>query len=232
MGMSATDMTMLTFFPHKQVEPMPGMVAPPYVWLVSLSMWWVMMIAMMTPSAAPLVLLYSRVQQHSANHSTGISYASPLLLVSGYLIAWLGFSLLATALQYGLQRAELISPMMLWSKSAGLSAAVLVSAGLYQYSPFKQACLRHCRGPVDFLMRHSRPGRLGALVMGLEHGSWCIGCCWVLMLLLFIGGVMNLVWIALLTLLVLMEKLAPRGVASTRLSGAVLIVWGLVTLVV
>lgn len=232
MGMTALDMTTLTLFPHTHPEPMPGMMPPPYVWLVSLTMWWVMMIAMMTPGAAPLILLYSRVQQHAASQSSAVRYASPLLLAAGYLVAWLTFSLLATALQYAFQRLGLISSMVLWSKSAWLSATVLVGAGVYQLSPLKQACLRHCRGPTDFLMRHSRPGRWGALVMGLEHGAWCVGCCWTLMLLLFIGGVMNVVWIALLTLLVLIEKLAPGGAATARLSGAVLILWGLVTLAV
>lgn len=231
-GMTALDMTILTLFPHTQAEPMPGMMPPPYVWLVSLPMWWVMMIAMMTPSAAPLILLYSRVQQHAAARSSSVRYASPLLLAAGYLLVWLVFSLLATTLQYGLQRMELISPMMLWSKSAWLSAAVLVGAGLYQLSPLKQACLKHCRGPAEFLMRHSRPGRVGALVMGLEHGAWCVGCCWSLMLLLFIGGVMNIVWIAVLTLLVLAEKVAPGGAMTARLSGAVLIAWGLATLAI
>ncbi len=231
MGMSAPDMTVLTLFPHMQSEPMPGMVPPPYLWLVSLVMWWVMMIAMMTPGAAPLVLLYSRVQQHAARTST-VRYASPMMLAAGYLLAWLAFSLLATGLQYALQRMQLVSPMMLWSRNAWLSAAVLISAGLYQLSPLKQACLRQCRGPADFLRRHSRPGTAGALLTGLQHGTWCVGCCWALMLLLFVGGLMNVVWIALLTLLVLVEKFAPPGQWTARLSGVVLIVWGMATLAV
>ncbi|MGC3980893.1 MAG: DUF2182 domain-containing protein [Steroidobacteraceae bacterium] len=232
MGMSAWDMTLFTLFPHTQPEPMPGMTPPAYVWWPVLIMWWVMMIAMMTPGAAPLVLLYNRVLQHSTGQTSSIRFASPLLLMVGYLLVWLGFSLLAAAVQYALQRATLISPMMLWSSSAWLSAGVLVAAGVYQLSPLKQACLKHCRGPVDFLTRHRRPGRWGALVMGMQHGMWCVGCCWVLMLLLFVGGVMNLVWIALLALLVLAEKLLPGSVITSRLSGALLIIWGLITLAV
>ena len=230
MGMSALQMTALTLFPHAQAEPMPGMAPPPFVWFVALAMWWVMMIAMMTPSAAPLVLLYGRAARHAtvleAPHAL---YAPPLFLAAGYLAAWLAFSVAAVAIQYTLQRADVISDMMLWSKSAVLSAAVLVGAGAYQLSPLKRACLKHCRGPVEFLTRHWRPGRKGAFVMGLEHGIWCVGCCWMLMALLFIGGVMNLVWIALLTLLVLAEKILPRGAVVSRVTGAMLIVWGLAT---
>lgn len=232
-GMSALDMTKLTLFPHAQAEPMSGMTPPPYLWSVALAMWWVMMIAMMMPSAAPLILLYGRVLRHSADKKQiGATYTLPLLLAAGYLIAWLAFSMVATILQYALQRAALMSSMMLWSKNAWLSAAVLIGAGVYQLSPLKQSCLKHCRSPMQFLTRRWQPGLRGALVMGLEHGAWCVGCCWLLMLLLFIGGVMNLVWIALLALLVLVEKLAPNGAVASRMSGAVLIVWGVITLAV
>jgi predicted metal-binding membrane protein len=150
----------------------------------------------------------------------------------GYLSTWLVFSIAAAMLQLALQRAGLISAMMLWSKSALLSASVLVSAGIYQLSPLKRVCLRHCRGPVAFLTRHWRPGRVGAFLMGVDHGAWCVGCCWMLMTLLFVVGVMNLVWIALLALLVLAEKLAPRGVVVSRVSGAALVTWGLATLAI
>ena len=230
MGMSALDMTQVALFPHHTPEPMPDMVMPPIAWITVVAMWWIMMIAMMLPSAAPLILLYGRVLRHSRANSA--AYAPTGLLACGYLIVWLFFSLLAAATQYALQRLGLISNMMLWSQSALLSATVLIGAGVYQLSPLKHACLRHCRGPVDFLTRHWRPGRFGALRMGIEHGMWCVGCCWMLMTLLFVGGVMNLAWIALLAALVLAEKIFPRGPLVSRIAGVVLVVWGVATLIV
>jgi predicted metal-binding membrane protein len=233
MGMSALQMTSVALFPHTQPEPMPGMQMPAVPPLTVVAMWMTMMTAMMTPSAAPLLLLYGRVTRHTqAQNSSSVAIVSPFFIVIGYLSVWFGFSILASWLQYVLQHAQLISTMMLWSQSAVLSATVLIAAGIYQLSPLKQVCLRHCRGPVDFLVRHWRPGRLGALSLGVLHGMWCLGCCWVLMALLFVGGVMNLIWIALLALLVLSEKLAPRGFIVSRISGGLLIVWGIVTLAV
>ncbi len=122
--------------------------------------------------------------------------------------------------------------MMLWSKSAALSAAVLAAAGLYQFSALKQACLAQCRGPVQFLTRHWRDGRAGAFLLGARHGAFCVGCCWLLMALLFVGGIMNLAWIAALSLLVLAEKTAPAGPLIGRLSGFVLLAWAAATLIV
>jgi predicted metal-binding membrane protein len=233
MGMTALAMTKLALFPHLTPEPMPDMAMPPIAWIAVVAMWWVMMIAMMTPSAAPLVLLYGRVMRHAAVQDPATTiYIPTAFLVAGYLFVWLAFSTAATALQYGLQRAGLISQMMLWSQSALLSAAVLGIAGLYQLSPLKRACLQQCRGPAQFLTQHMRKGNIGALRMGIEHGAWCVGCCWMLMVLLFVGGVMNLVWIALLAVLVLVEKLAPRGVIASRIAGIVLIAWSVATLVV
>lgn len=233
MGMSALDMTMFTLFPHVQAEPMPGMVMPPVAWGIVVAMWWVMMIAMMTPSAAPLILLYGRVLRHATGQTqSGAAYAPSMFLVVGYVAVWLAFSVVAAVLQYTLQRAGLISPMMLWSKSAVLSAAVLIGAGVYQLSPLKHACLKRCRGPVEFLTRHWRPRRVGAFVMGVQHGVWCVGCCWMLMVLLFVGGVMNLAWIALLALLVFAEKIAAKGVTISRIAGVFLIAWGLATLAI
>lgn len=232
-GMSARETTSIALFPHTQAEPMAGMVMPAAGWATTAAMWWVMMIAMMTPSAAPLVLLYGRVLRHAAGRpSAGAAYVPSTFLMAGYLLAWLVFSIVAATLQYALQRAGLISSMMLWSKSALLSGAVLIAAGAYQLSPLKHACLRHCRNPAEFLTRHWRPGRLGALVLGARHGAWCVGCCSLLMALLFVGGVMNVVWIALLALLVLAEKVAAAGPAVGRVAGIVLIVWGVATLAV
>lgn len=229
MGMSALDMTVLTLFPHAHLEPMPGMAPPTVTALTLIAMWWVMMVAMMAPSAAPLILLYGRVIRHTAPR--GGSPTTPyLLLLAGYFGAWLVFSAAAAGLQTLLVRAQLISPMMFWSRSAWLSAAVLVGAGIYQLSPLKRACLDHCRGPVSFLIRRPRTGKVGALLLGVEHGAWCIGCCWMLMALLFVGGVMNIVWIALLGLLVLAEKVAPRPTPISVATGALLIAWGIATL--
>jgi predicted metal-binding membrane protein len=236
MGMSALDMTVLTLFPHAHPEPMPGMAPPTTTAITLVAMWWVMMVAMMAPSAAPLILLYGRVMRNAAATRAGsppnASSLTPsyLLLLAGYFIAWLGFSAIAAVLQSLLERAQLISPMMFWSKSAALSAAVLIGAGVYQLSPLKRACLKHCRGPVSFLIRRPRTGKLGALTLGLEHGAWCIGCCWMLMALLFVGGVMNVVWIALLGLLVLAEKIAPQPAVISTATGVLLIAWGVATL--
>jgi predicted metal-binding membrane protein len=232
-GMAGLEMTKLALFPHLQPEPMPGMEPPPFAWGTAIAMWWVMMIAMMTPGAAPLVLLYGRVAR-TAGGATGARrpYAPASLLAAGYLGVWLGFAIAAAALQYVLEPAGLISQMMLWSKSAALSATVLGLAGVYQLSPLKRACLRHCRAPVAFLVEHWRPGKIGAFTLGLRHGAWCVGCCWMLMALLFVGGLMNLVWIAALTLLVLVEKVAPGGPLVSRLAGLVLLAWATATLVV
>jgi predicted metal-binding membrane protein len=225
-GMSALDMTALTFFPHRQPDTGGGMHSS---WLMVASMWWVMMIAMMTPSAAPLVLLYGRVLRHHAGPGRQGPVPS-FSLLAGYLGVWLLFSLAAAAVQLGLQHTGLVSSMMLWSKSALLSAGILGAAGLYQLTPLKRACLRQCRGPVQFLTRHWRPGRSGAFLMGAKHGAYCAGCCWMLMALLFVGGVMNLAWIGAIALLVLAEKLAPGGIWLGRLAGAALLLWALATL--
>jgi predicted metal-binding membrane protein len=231
MAMGGLDMTSVALFPHLQAEPMPGMEAMPFAWAPAVAMWGVMRIAVMTPGAAPLILLYGRVLRHAKGHAQpDRAYAPAVFLVAGYLAVWLGFSVVAAALQSALEPAGLISPMMLWSKSAALSATVLAAAGLYQLSPLKNACLRQCRGPVEFLTRRWRPGASGAFVMGVEHGAWCVGCCWMLMALLFVGGLMNFAWIAVLTFLVLIEKLAPAGPIVGRISGVVLLAWAVATI--
>jgi len=226
MGMSAADMTALSLFPHKQTDAMGGMDA---AWAVVIAMWWVMMIAMMTPSAAPLVLLYGLVLRRHAAPGQNV-YLYSLLLLAGYLAVWLGFAVAAAAAQRVLEPAGLLSGMMLWSKSAALSATVLAAAGLYQLSSLKHACLAQCRSPVRFLTEHWRPGPLGSFALGARHGAYCVGCCWMLMALLFVGGVMNLVWIAALTLLVLAERLLPAGPLFGKLSGGILIAWAVATL--
>jgi len=173
-----------------------------------LAMWVVMMAGMMLPSATPATLVYTAVARKASREGTPV--APVALFVAGYLLMWALFSLGATLAQWALERAALLSPMLVAS-SPGLGAALLVGAGVYQLTPLKDACLEHCRSPVHFIAAHWRPGLGGALRMGLEHGAYCLGCCWVLMGLLFFGGVMNLVWIAAIALFVLLEKAARGG---------------------
>ena len=239
MGMSVRDMTIVSLFPHRMAQmPMAGMSMQPGVWspghfVIVLVMWWVMMIGMMTPSAAPMILLYARATRHAqATGKLEQGVVPTAAFAGGYLVMWLGFSLLAATLQWALERSGLVSAMMMASTSAGVSAAILVLAGLYQLSPLKHVCLRQCRAPAEFLSRHWRPGASGALRMGLEHGAFCVGCCWVLMALLFVGGIMNVLWIAALATLVLLEKVAPYGAWLSRGAGVVLLAWGAATLVV
>lgn len=185
------------------------------------AMWAVMMVGMMLPSAAPMLLLYGGVARRSA---TGASAASRQIyaLAAGYVVAWAVFSLGATALQRFLATLLLVSSMMEVTSPA-VGATLLLLAGVYQLTPIKQACLRTCQSPLGFLMSRWRTGLAGAFRMGFEHGVLCVGCCWALMLLLFVGGVMNLAVIAALTALVAFEKLAPLGARGARISGVLLI---------
>jgi predicted metal-binding membrane protein len=182
--------------------------------LLTFAMWWTMMAAMMLPSAAPMILLYA-----SAAAAQTASRPATAAFLGGYLAAWGAFSLLATGLQVLLDRTGLIGAMSMGVRGRWLAAAILVAAGLYQFGAVKDVCLRHCRNPAQFLARHYRPGWSGALWMGLRHGAFCLGCCGVLMALLFVGGAMNLAWIALLTLMVAAEKLLPHGRAVGLAAG-------------
>ncbi len=195
--------------------------------LLILLMWAVMMIGMMLPSAAPTTLLFAAVLRKSDPQNAPV--ARTYAFAAGYVAVWTAFSFGATLLQWGLARTALLSPMMTITSST-LGALVLIAAGVYQWTPLKQACLTHCRAPADFMARHWRPGVRGALRMGALHGAYCVGCCWVLMLLLFFGGVMSLIWIAAITVFVLLEKLAPRGVQGGRLSGVLLVLGGVAVL--
>ncbi len=188
-------------------------------------MWSVMMIGMMTPSATPMILLYARVARMSAAH--GRAFAPTGWFAAGYLLSWIGFSLVATLLQGWLQRIALLTPDMV-STNRVFTGFVLVAAGFFQWGPLKEACLTQCRAPVDFIQRHGgfRPDPRGALKLGLAHGAYCVGCCWALMALLFVGGVMNMLWIAGLTALVLLEKLAPYGRQTARFIGILLMLAG------
>ena len=193
-----------------------------YVVLVFL-MWAAMMVAMMLPSALPTIFIFHRAVRNDPQvRSPGRRMFS---FVTGYIVAWFGFSVGASLLQWGLAEAALLSPMMV-SASPWLAGAILIVAGVYQWTPLKYACLRHCRSPLAFLAEHWRPGMPGALQLGLRHGLYCVGCCWALMLLLFAGGVMSLLWIGGITAFVLVEKLAPHGVQGGRLSGLALVLVG------
>ncbi|HEX9470425.1 MAG TPA: DUF2182 domain-containing protein [Bradyrhizobium sp.] len=211
---------------------MAGMPMDPMPWsaldaALIFTMWWVMMIAMMVPSATPTVLLFTAIKRKQA------ASVSPTVeawaFVGGYLLIWAGFSLIAALVQWGLERAGLLS-MAMASTSAVLGGIVLLAAGLYQFTPVKSTCLRYCQSPVLFLSRHWRPGAAGALRMGLQHGGYCLGCCWFLMVLLFVTGVMNLVWIAGIALYVACEKLLPLGRRLSRAAGVALIVSGTIVL--
>ncbi len=196
-------------------------------WIVMILMWWVMMIAMMVPSAAPTILLYARIYRHAQKKGQMDGSIIPTgTFMAGYLLAWLVFSLVATFLQWSFEQVGLLHAMMMWSTNSVLSGLFLLAAGIYQLSPLKRVCLHHCRSPADFLSRNWRKGRSGAMRMGLEHGLYCVGCCWFLMALLFVGGIMNLVWIAGLAVFVLVEKLIPYGYSIGRASGLLMIAAG------
>ena len=186
-----------------------------------LVMWWIMMIAMMTPSAAPMVLLFAaikRKRQPESRLPAGI-------FLGGYLAMWAAFSVAATLIQWGLEAGGLLTPIMA-SASPAFGGSILLAAGLYQLSTLKAACLTHCQHPVRFLTQHWRPGATGAFNMGIVHGAYCLGCCWFLMALLFFGGVMNVYWIAGISIYVALEKLLLHGLWLGRAVGIALLAGG------
>ena len=187
-----------------------------------------MMVAMMLPGAAPTILLTAALNRRSTAERP--PYGTTTFFTLGYLLAWLFFSLVAAIAQFMLESNGLLS-LMMRSNSTYLTAGLLLAAGVWQFSSIKQTCLRHCRSPVDFITRYRRPGNRGALLMGVHHGTYCLGCCWFLMALLFVGGVMNLYWIAGLALFVLVEKLFSKGVWFGRVAGAGLVITGAALLV-
>ena len=191
----------------------------------AIAMWFVMMVAMMIPAAAPTILLYARVHRRSSPSAPPTS-----AFLAGYLACWLGFSIVAAMLQAALQHGGQMVPMLGMLRTPASGAIVLIAAGLYQWTPAKDACLAECRAPGAFLARHFRPGAAGAFRLGLIHGAYCVGCCWLLMALLFVAGVMNLALIAALTMLVAAEKLLPYGRMLARFGGALLTVAGVALL--
>lgn len=207
---------------------MHGMRAPaawsPHYFALMLAMWIVMMAAMMLPSATPMFLFHAALarRKHARQVAALVSNG---LFVLGYVVVWSAFAAGATLAQWALAEAAMLSPMM-QATSRALAGLLLVAAGIYQFTPFKQSCLRNCRSPLHFVMAHWRSGAAGSFAMGVRHGAYCLGCCWALMLLLFVGGVMNLAWIAGIAAFVLLEKLAPHGHWTARLGGAALVAWG------
>ena len=191
------------------------------------AMWAVMMTGMMLPSASPMLLLYGSVARRSAQASAG---AGIYMFAAGYLVVWAVFSAGVTAIQRVFAALLLVSPMMEITSSA-VSAALLMIAGLYQLTPIKLACLRTCQSPLGFLMSRWRKGPSGAFRMGLHHGAYCVGCCWALMCVLFVVGVMNLLWVAALTAFVLIEKIGPAGATLARAAGAAMALVGMLMIV-
>ena len=187
-------------------------------------MWAVMMVAMMAPSAAPMLLMFAALNRRRREQNA--PYVPTGIFLSGYVIVWTAFAAAATGGNWGLHQASLLSSMMGASTSGYLGGALLLAAGAFQWSPLKTACLKQCRTPMGFLMTSWREGPKGALRMGLEHGAYCLGCCWALMLLLFVLGIMNLVWIAALAAFVLAEKVAPMSEWVSRGTGVLLAGWG------
>jgi predicted metal-binding membrane protein len=189
-------------------------------------MWFLMMVAMMLPSAAPMILLYARFARQAARQ--GAQVASVAAFAGVYLAVWAGFSLMAAAAQVVLVRAGVADAMSLAVSRRTLAGALLIAAGAYQLTPLKRACLAGCRSPAAFLSAHWRPGLAGAIRLGLRHGMICLGCCWLIMGLLFVGGAMNLAWVAALALVVLIEKVAPLGGRAGVAAGAVALAAGAV----
>ena len=190
-------------------------------------MWVVMMVAMMTPSAAPMILMFAGVNRRRQKQQ--VPYVPTSVFLLGYLVVWAAFSVLATAAQWGLHAVSLLSPMMV-STSPVLGGILLLIAGIYQWTPLKHACLSKCRSPLGFVLNEWREGRWGAFLMGLKHGSYCTGCCWSLMALLFIAGVMNLLWVAAIAGFILLEKVAPAGHRMGRAAGVLMVAGGVVLL--
>ncbi|MAG97088.1 MAG: DUF2182 domain-containing protein [Alphaproteobacteria bacterium] len=224
MDMAKGDMSLMG--QNMAAGSMEAMTATMNAWSVStfilmFVMWWVMMVGMMVPSAAPMILLFAQLtRKQTETENPGPQIA---LFTGTYLVVWAGFSLLATLAQWALTEAALLSPMMV-SSSQWLTIGLLTACGLYQFTPLKHACLGKCRSPLGFLMTKWQPGNLGVIRLGFSHGTFCLGCCWLLMALLFVGGVMNLIWVALIAILVLVEKILPRGDFLGKLGGAAMLV--------
>jgi predicted metal-binding membrane protein len=216
-GMNATQLSMSEFM--KQTQWDFGYA------FTMFTMWWVMMAAMMLPSALPMILLFNSLHQKIGDKSPRAVSA----FVAAYLLIWGGFSAIATSCQWLLVQQGLIATMKPINSTL-LGAGLLISAGIWQLTPWKESCLNHCRTPIQFLSENWQAGTMGTLRMGLKHGLFCLGCCWVLMALLFYGGIMNLLWIIGLAIFILIEKVTPANIHVSRYSGVLLIAWGLLLL--
>jgi predicted metal-binding membrane protein len=226
MGMGGMDMTGFRMIPAGMALMAPANAPWKAIeFAFVFAMWAVMMVGMMAPSAAPMILMYARVGRHAL--AAGKPFAATGWFAGGYLLAWTGFALAATFLQWVLEREALLAPEMA-TASGVLGGMVLIAAGVYQWTPLKDVCLTQCQSPLHFLMRHGgfRNDVSGCLLLGLQHGAYCVGCCWVLMALLFVGGVMNILWIAAMAVLVLLEKVITVGRWIARLAGLVFIAAG------
>jgi predicted metal-binding membrane protein len=190
-------------------------------------MWAVMMVAMMTPSAAPMILMFAGINRRRQKQK--VPYVPTGVFLLGYLVVWATFSVLATMAQWGLHAVSLLSPIMV-STSPVLGGILLLIAGIYQWTPLKHTCLSKCRSPLGFVLNEWREGRWGAFLMGLKHGGYCTGCCWSLMALLFVAGVMNLLWVATIAGFILIEKVAPAGQRLGQAAGGLMIAGGVVLL--
>jgi len=186
-------------------------------------MWAEMMVAMMLPSAAPMILTFAMVNRKRREQDQ--PFVPTIFFVLGYLGIWTVFSAAAAVAQWAFHSLSLLSPRMT-TTSPWLAGILLIAAGIFQWTPLKQSCLKHCRTPLSFLTMDWREGRYGAFLMGLKHGTFCAGCCWALMALLFVAGVMNMWWVALIAFFVLLEKLAPRGFWIGKIAGLALCAWG------
>lgn len=216
LNLNMPDMTGMTMGIHEWM---------PADFIMMLLMWIVMMVGMMVPSAMRSVLIYSRIV--SKARASGRAIAPTYLFVTGYVVIWSLFSIVATLFQWLLEHLALVSTMMV-SSSSYLGATLLICAGIYQLTPLKDVCLKHCQSPTQFISSHYKKGSFGAFQLGIKHGAYCLGCCWVLMGLLFIGGVMNMIWILAISLFVLFEKLLPVQIKTVRVTGILMILGGFI----
>lgn len=229
MDMTAFEMTAMRGMKDMPVARAPGDWTAGYAILVFL-MWWVMMAAMMLPSVSPTALLYASLLR--SGDASGRAPVAALGFVAGYLVSWAGFGAIAAATQWVLESVGYVSATMMTLTGTVPGGIFLIAAGLFQFTPLKRNCLRHCRSPVEFLVRRKRTGRAGPMIMGLEHGIYCVGCCWVLMALLFVGGIMNLYWIVALAALAALERLTRFGETVAKAAGVLLTAWGISVLAV
>jgi predicted metal-binding membrane protein len=188
------------------------------------TMWTVMMIAMMMPSATPMLLTFSKIKRQNIRFPSLL--LATLIFLLGYLAVWTAFSLLAALIQWYLHNISILSDMMV-SNNPLFGGILLVFAGVFQFTPLKKACLNHCRSPLGFLLNEWKDGKLGAFSMGFNHGLYCVGCCWLLMALLFVTGVMNLMWVAIIAVFVLMEKIIPSDKLLSHTAGTIIILYGI-----